>query len=80
MAYSAESGHTLTQAMQPVQASGISSGSIGARLLKSRPAADPGGMRLRATSSAAGQLRLGHAAPIEVQHVIAECPEGGDRL
>ena len=78
VAYRAESGQTLTQAMQPVQASGRNSGSVGARLLKSRPAADPGGIRLRAIELVGWQLRLGHAAPIEVQHVVAERSEGGD--
>ena len=60
------SGQALTQAMQPTQASRMNSGMRGARPLKSRVAAVPGGMMLRATPRLARQLGVGDAAPVGV--------------
>jgi hypothetical protein len=51
------SGHALTQVMQPTHASRTNSGIVGARPLKSRVAAVPGGMTLRATPSSLGSSR-----------------------
>ena len=48
------SGQALTQAMQPTQRSSRNSGMRGARPLKSRVAAVPGGMTLRATPASVG--------------------------
>ena len=56
------SGQALTQAMQPTQRSAMSSGMRGARRLKSRVAAVPGGMTLRASPrppAAPGRRRRG---------------------
>ena len=49
----AVSGQALTQLMQPTQASRTKSGMRGARWLKSRVAAVPGGMMLRASPMSA---------------------------
>jgi hypothetical protein len=50
----AVSGQVFTQLMQPTQRSAMNSGMRGARWLKSRVAAVPGGMMLRATPRSAG--------------------------
>ena len=48
------SGQALTQAMHPTQASSRNSGICGASPLKSRVAAVPGGIMLRATPGSLG--------------------------
>ncbi len=50
----AVSGHSVTQVMQPTHLSATSSGISGERYEKSRSAAVPGGIRLRATPTSAG--------------------------
>ena len=50
----AVSGQALTHAMQPTHCSAMNSGMCAERLLKSRTAAVPGGMMLRATPESAG--------------------------
>ena len=50
----AVSGQALTQAMHPTQASNMNSGIRGASPLKSRVAAVPGGITLRATPGSLG--------------------------
>ena len=52
----AVSGQVVTQLMQPTQRSGSKAGMRGARVEKSRTAAVPGGMTLRATPASAGRL------------------------
>ena len=58
------SGQALTQAMQPTHCSAMNCGMRGASRLKSRVAAVPGGMMLRARPDVGRPLRVGDAAPV----------------
>ena len=62
-ANNAVSGQTLTHAMQPTQASKSNAGISAERPEKSRTAAVPGGMMLRATAMSAGSAESALPAP-----------------